>query len=56
MAAQAAKQAVEEGLELALDQALGRDYAGIRAFVRSHDGAEARAALHERRVPVWTGR
>ncbi len=56
LALQAAKRAVEIGLESTLEQALGQAYAGIRAFVQSQDGAEAIAALKAKRAPVWVGR
>jgi enoyl-CoA hydratase/carnithine racemase len=56
LATQAAKATVTEGLEFTLEQALGRAYSGIWAFVQSQDGAEALAALQEKRAPMWVGR
>lgn len=56
LAVQAAKQAVEQGLECTLEQALGRSYAGIQRFAKSRDAAEAMAALREKREAVWKDR
>lgn len=55
LAVQAAKQAIGQGLEGTLEQALGQDYPGIQRFVQSHDAREAMAALQEKRLPVWSG-
>lgn len=55
LAAQAAKQAFERGIEGTLEEALSQDYAGIRRFVQSHDAVEALNALREKRTPVWEG-
>jgi crotonobetainyl-CoA hydratase len=56
LATRAAKAAVAEGLEVTLEQALGRTYAGIQAFAASQDGTEALAALEGKRTPMWVGR
>ncbi len=55
LAAQAAKEAVEQGLECTLEQALGQGYAKIKRFTQSQDAAEAMAAPREKRKPVWKG-
>lgn len=56
LAAQAAKEAVHDGLTFSLAEALARSYPGIRRFRASRDAGEAMAALKDRRPPVWTGR
>lgn len=56
LAAQAAKQAVAQGLDCTLEQALGQAYPAIQRFARSNDAAEALEALREKRAAVWRGR
>jgi enoyl-CoA hydratase/carnithine racemase len=56
LANQAAKQAVELGLGMSLNAALGTRYEPIEAYADSGDRLEGRQAFKEKRLPQWTGR
>jgi crotonobetainyl-CoA hydratase len=56
LVSQAAKQATLVGLDRPLSKALDATYPLISTYRTSADEAEAQAAWHERRPPVWTGR
>lgn len=56
LAAQAAKQAVHQGLRGSLEGALSTRYEPIEAYATSDDVVEGRRAFTERRAPEWTGR
>lgn len=56
LANQAAKQAVDQGLGMSLNAALGTRYEPIEAYADSSDRLEGRQAFQEKRLPQWTGR
>lgn len=56
LAQQAAKHAVNVGLQGSLETALSTKYEPIEAYANSEDVKEGRLAFQERRLPVWTGR
>jgi enoyl-CoA hydratase/carnithine racemase len=55
LAQQAAKFAVNVGLQGSLETALSTKYEPIEAYETSDDVKEGRLAFQERRLPVWTG-
>jgi crotonobetainyl-CoA hydratase len=56
LAAQAAKQAIGQGLRGSLETALAARYEPIESYAMSQDVVEGRRAFTERRAPRWTGR
>jgi crotonobetainyl-CoA hydratase len=56
LVSQAARQAALAGLDRPLGEALAAAYPRIAAYRTSADSAEARAAWHDRRPPLWSGR
>ncbi|AKU90971.1 enoyl-CoA hydratase-related protein [Vulgatibacter incomptus] len=55
VALSAAKAAIQEGLELPLDEALELEYRKYQATIPTKDRLEGLAAFREKRKPVYTG-
>jgi enoyl-CoA hydratase/carnithine racemase len=56
VAVRAAKEAIDGGLELPLDQALTHEKACYRRTLETEDRLEALAAFAEKRKPLFQGR
>lgn len=56
LAVQALKEAANSGLAVPLPNALASRFAGIEHYLGTADHCESRAAIAERRPPIWKGR
>jgi enoyl-CoA hydratase/carnithine racemase len=56
LSVQLTKEAVLDGLQVSVDEALARDVGRVERLLASHDYVEGPKAFAEKRKPEWTGR